>query len=184
MKSSTRVLFTRKTDGGVSIFNPSLRTVSVLQQGNGYGRMLKRGTLEVQTQRLIEDGIDQDIAQTFVNAYAFGGNTEAEALKILIDRSCAHEGLHIDVVTKQELPPRFYRNAWIRSPNGGPVNISLDKAKIIQWDTLYSSIEAENKKREREFELRPLIEVPWETIRSSIRHARDVDELSKIWIAH
>lgn len=176
------IVYNRKEDGGVSITNPSLFSLRVLQNGGGFGPKPLRGILETQIERHVQSGSFEDAASNFVKAYAFGGVIEKEALKLIVDKDCLHLGTQIEAITKEELPSRFYRNAWYRSSNGGPININLDKAKIIHWNALYDSIEKENKIRKQSFEIKPLIKVPWNTLRSNIRHARDIEELQKIWI--
>lgn len=176
------IVYNRNEDGGVSITNPSLSSLRILQNGGGFGPTPPRGVLETQIERHVQSGSLEDAANSFVNAFAFGGVIEKEALKLIVDKDCLHLGTQIEVINKEELPSRFYRNAWYRSSNGGPININLDKAKNIHWNTLYSFIRKENIIREKSFEFKPLIEVPWNTLRSNIRHARDIEELQKIWI--
>mgnify|MGYP001571673366 FL=1 len=80
-----------------------------------------------------------------------------------------------------ELPDRWFRNAWTRSANGGPVGVDLRLARPLQWQHARQAVAAENQKRAESFEaIRPVV-VDWEQIRSAIRHARDEEELRRVW---
>ena len=67
---------------------------------------------------------------TFVMAMQFGGCTDAEAYEIMRDRFCAHLGSGIELWDTTDVPKdRWFREAWVRSHNGGPIDISLTKAR-------------------------------------------------------
>lgn len=147
----------------------------------GYWDDRPRGFVEAQIDRQIAAGIAADHARRFANAVAFGGCSEAETWEIIRDRDCVRHGILHELHGVDELPDRWFRNAWYRSSNGGPICINLEKARPIQWQRARAKVAAENKRREESFEPLPLIKPPWETLRGAMRHARDIDELRKVW---
>ena len=135
------IVYTRVTDGGVSIIVPSLRCLAAMCNGGGATcdgdpwETPERGFLAKQIERRVRiDGQDPDAARRFVLARAFGGCTTAEALElmrlteryIIIQRAAE--------VWDEWLGPadRWFRNAWQRSQNGGPIWIDLEQARGMQ----------------------------------------------------
>ena len=174
------IVYTRH-DGGVSVTTPAREMFSIMQFG-GYWNDRPRGFVEVQIERQIADGIDPDHARRFAHAVAFGGCTEAEVWEIIRDRDCARHGVLHELIDVGELPDRWFRDAWSRSANGGPVSVSLEKAKPIQWARLVSAVSRENKRRELDLFGGPPIKLPKITLQSAIRNARDAEELERIWL--
>ncbi|NBW13546.1 MAG: hypothetical protein EBR82_36625 [Caulobacteraceae bacterium] len=176
-----RFLYSRKADHGVSVGCPAENCISAMVHG-GFWDLMLRGFVDEQVHRQVLGGISESDAVRFAKAIAFGGLTQAEAYEVICGRDCNHLGYNIDIVSASDIPSdRWFRNAWKRSPNGGPVSIDLEKAKPIHWDRLMVAVTAENDQREKAYERRPLIKPAWETIRGAVRHARDADELRKIW---
>ena len=179
MAISKRILYTRH-DGGVSVCLPSAEIFAVMQCGGCWDDR-PRGFLQAQIERQISDGIAPDHARRFAMAVAFGGVSEAEAWGIIRDRDCARRGTMHELIDASELPDRWFRDAWKRSANGGPVGVDLNLARPIQWSRARRRVERENKRRAESFEPMSPIAPLWETIRSAIKHARDEDELRKVW---
>lgn len=174
------ILYTRH-DGGVSVCHPTRDVFNIMQHG-GYWNDRPHGFVSAQIERQISSGIAPDHARRFAHAVAFGGCSEAEAWEIIRDRDCARHGTQHELIDTGELPPRWFRDAWSRSANGGPVNINLEKAKPIQWSRLVQAVSQENKRREFDLFGGPPIKLPKLTIQSAIRNARDAEELERIWL--
>jgi hypothetical protein len=174
-----RILYTTH-DGGVSVCTPSPRCVRVMATGGRWSDM-PRGFLDIQIERQIAAGHLPDAASRFARALAFGGLTEREALEVIRDRDCGHLGTAHDLIDPDELPDRWFRSAWVRSHNGGPVSISVEKARPIQWGRIRAAVKAENKRREEAFDEVPEIKVDFGAVRSSIKRAADADDLRRIW---
>ena len=179
MAINKRIVYTRH-DGGVSVNCPSPEIFAVMQCG-GYWNDRPRGFIDEQIRRQISDGIAPDHARRFAYAVAFGGCTEADVWGIIRDRDCARFGILHELQDAADLPDRWFRNAWRRSSNGGPVGVDLKLARPIQWDRIWTAVEVENKRRERAFDVQRPLPVPGDTIRSAIKHARDDDELRRVW---
>lgn len=176
-----RIVYTRHSDGGVDVCIPSAEIFRIMQFG-GYWDDRPRGFVQTQIERQIEGGIAPDHARRFAHAVAFGGCTEAEVYDIIRDRDCARHGTLHELIDASELPDRWFRDAWRRSPNGGPVGVDLDKARNVQWKRLCFAVNEENKRRALDlFGLAP-IKLPKLTYQNAIKHARDEDELRKVWI--
>ena len=77
----------------------------------------------------------------FVMAMQFGGCTDAEAYELMRDRFCAHHGSGIELWDVGDVPQdRWFRDAWVRSHNGGPIDVSLRKARSIQFRRINDAI--------------------------------------------
>jgi hypothetical protein len=75
---------------------------------------------------------------------------------------------------------RWFRDAWYRSHNGGPISVSLKLAKPIQIRKISFAIKEENERRQAEL-LAP-IEIDTDKLRHRVMSARDEQELRSIWI--
>jgi hypothetical protein len=174
-----RIVYTRH-DGGVSICCPTPEIFRVMTTG-GWWNEYPHGYIDVQIERQIKEGIDSDHARRFANAVAFGGVTEGEVWSIIRDRDCARHGKQHELINFSDLPSRTFRNAWSRSHNGGPVGVDIEKARPIHWHRARTLVDIENKKRETAFDQTPILTPAWESLRTAMKHARDEEELLRIW---
>jgi hypothetical protein len=176
------IVYTRHDDGGVSVNSGPSREVLRAMQCGGYWAAFPRGFVETQIERQIGAGINPDHARRFAHAVAFGGTTEAEAWDIIKDRDCARFGKLHELQDRADLPAdRWFRDAWRRSANGGPVGIDLEKARPIQWAHIWAAVRRENERRKVSFEMLPPVPEPGHDLNYAIRHARDDEELRRIW---
>lgn len=168
-----RIVYTR-VDGGVSVCIPDPNCLRIMT-GGGKGEPV-RGWCETQIERRIAEGRNPDGAARFVRAVAFGGLTTAEALAAIRDCDALHLGSGHELWTPDELPDRWFRDAWRRSGNGGPIRIDLDAARPIQWRQL--------RQRAREATQDDYIpdQTDWGRVRAEIHRARDVDDLRRVGI--
>lgn len=175
------IVYTRHSDKGVSVCTPTEWAIAMMGCG-GLWADKPRGFGEVQIARQIARGVHADAARRYVKAVQFGGLTTAEAYAVIRDRDCAHLGYHIDLMDYADLPDRWFRNAWKRSRNGGPVGVDLKLARPIQWRHLREAVARENKRRAEDFDgdFGPL-EPDWSQIRTAIKRARDDEELRRVW---
>ena len=173
------ILYTNH-DGSVSVCHPSPDIFAIMQSG-GYWDDRPAGFVQSQIDRQIADGIDPDHARRFAHAVAFGGCTEAEAWNILRDRDCGRHGFHHDVIYTATLPDRWFRNAWTRGHNGGPVFVNLEKARPLQWQKIVSAIRTENAKRELDLFGKASVKLQRQLWQSAICSARDEDELRRVF---
>ena len=201
-----RIVYTRP-DGGVAVCAPSLTALRYMTGGGGRwdpppGKMWHRWDdrsylidvpnhlreqhfiaptwfLNAQIDAQAKDGVGEHAARRFVHAMQFGGCTAAEAYEVMRDRCCAHLGTGIELWDVGDVPQdRWFRDAWVRSHNGGPINIDLPKAKAIQFRKIRHMVEVENSRRSREVGRQ--LEPDWGSIRDAIKRARDVDELRRM----
>jgi hypothetical protein len=173
-----RIVYTRKSDGGVSVCVPAAEAIAHLCSGGFWPSV--RGFCEWQIEMQIARGVGSDAAQRYARAMVSGGCTTAEALAIIRDRDCAHLGTMIELFDIDELPgDRWFRDAWTRSHNGGPVSVSLPSARRIQLEKIKGAIVRRNRRR---IELgRKPIAPAWGELGNAIRHARDEHELRRVW---
>ena len=174
-----RIVYTRH-DGGVSICTPTDWIVSALCNGGGIWDHLPPGVMDRQIASMVKRGVRADAAHRYAKAAMFGGCTTAEALEIIRDRDCAHLGTAIELWDASEVPTdRWFRDAWRRSHNGGPISVSLDLAKPIQIQRIGEAVIVENRKRERE--LMVPLDYDRDLLRGKVMSARDEIELRQIW---
>jgi hypothetical protein len=174
-----RILYTRH-DGGVSVCTPGRSCLRWMATGGRWADK-PRGFVDIQIERQIAAGHHPDAASRFARALAFGGLTEREALEVIRDRDCGHLGTAHDLIDPADLPGRWFRNAWVRSHNGGPVAISVAKAKPIQWGRIRAAYHAENKRRAEALEELPEVKIDFWSVRAAIKRASDETELFRVW---
>lgn len=133
-----RIVYTRH-DGGVTVCTPAPQCLADMARGGHWGP-IARGFLDDQIDRQVANGIAPDAAARFVRALAFGGATEAEAYAIIRDRDCGHLGSGHELWDTDELPDRWFRDAWRRSSNGGPIRLDLDTARGMQWRRMRAAV--------------------------------------------
>ena len=176
-----RIVYTRREDGGVSVCCPTQWAVDGMARG-AWGDA-PRGVIEARIEASIAGGRQADAAARFIRAMHFGGLTEAEALCVIRDRDCAPHGTAVELWDLEEIPPdRWFRDAWRRSHNGGPITISLPLAKRIQFAKIKTAFDGENQRRQGDIDLfdEP-ITLNWGRIRDQIRSAQDEVDLRRIW---
>ena len=152
-------------------------------QAGGLWNDRPRGFIDVQIDRQIAAGHDPDAAARFALAMAFGGVTEHEAFEIIRDRDCAHKGTAHEKISPHNLPSRWFRDAWRRSHNGGPVMIDLEAARQIQFARLRQAVAMENEKRSEDlYKYNDPIEPDWGSLADRIRAADDETVIRRVWI--
>lgn len=174
------IIYTRH-EGGVAVCYPTGGALRLMQCG-GFWDNQPHGFVSAQIERQIASGIAPDHARRFAHAVAFGGCSEAEAWDIIKDRDCARHGTLHELIDTSELPDRWFRDAWRRSSNGGPVGVDIEKARRVQWHRICAAVADENKKRELDLFGPPPIKLRKLTYQNAIRHARDDEELRRIWV--
>lgn len=173
-----RIVYTRH-DGGVSVCCPSDWAISVMGCG-GLWDHLPHGVMDRQIASMVNRGVSEDVAYRYAKAVMLGGCTTAEALEIIRDRDCFN-GIAHEVWDRSDVPKdRWFRNAWRRSHNGGPISVNLELAKPLQLRHIAGAVFEKNRKRRSE--LLPDIEIDRDRIRNSVMRARDEQELRSIWI--
>jgi hypothetical protein len=176
------IVYTRQSDGGVSVCTPTDDIMRWMGCG-GLWSGEPRGFAETQIERMIADGRDQDAARRFANAVMFGGCTTAEAYEIIRDRDCAHVGRAIELWDVADIPhDRWFRDAWRRSHNGGPICIDLALARPIHFRKALDAVDAENKRRARDLmRFDRKVDADPDAIRRAVMAASDERELRAVW---
>lgn len=175
-----RIVYTRP-DGGVSICCPAKDAIRWMTLG-GLWRDRSRGFVDGQIHRQIKEGRLEHAAVRFARAMVLGGLTTAEALEVIRDRDCGHLGTGHELWNAEDLPcDRWFRNAWRRSHNGGPIYVDLVKARRIQLSKVKNAVAAHNRPR-LSLGRKPYVPM-WGELGNAIRHARDEFELRRVWPA-
>lgn len=176
-----RFLYTRKSDGGIAVGVPAPNCIRAMMFG-GFWDLMPRGFIAEQIELQVQGGIPREAATKFALAIGHGGLTYGEALNVMCERDYGHIGINIDIVDASEIPSdRWFRDAWTRSPNGGPIRIDMKKARRVHLRWLQAAVDVENAKRARRwFRRRPVV-VPMITMARATLHARDEEELRRVW---
>ena len=168
-------------EGGVSICTPSLTCFKWLSSG-GYWAGHSRGWLEEQEERQIAAGHFPWAVRAFMRAMQEGGCTTAECYEIIRDRDCGHLGTAHELIDPADIPDRWFRDAWRRSHNGGPIYLDIPKARKIQFIRIKGFMTAENKKRLNDLDrFDDLIELDLHNIANMLRAETDPDRIRSIW---
>lgn len=164
-----RILYTRY-DGGVNICHPAAECMRWMTGGGGYWDHMPRGYMEIQIERQIEAGHHARAARRFAEAMVVGGCTDAEALDIIRDRDCGHRGTAFELLDISKVPTdRWFRDAWRRSHNGGPIYVDMPKARALQEKKIRTLL------RGRDIEFRRGL---W---RARLHRAVTPNELKSVW---
>ena len=181
------ILYTRKSDDGVSICIPAPEMIHWMSSG-GYWSDRPRGFLKEIVRRktcpTLQKGapLSEGSAWAFVNALQWGGCTTQEAWNVIRLHDVDRYGLDALVIRKDELPDRWFRDAWTRKgSNSGLPYVDLELARPIQWKRIHAAVSRENKRRAADLFGKPEIKLNKAQYQTAIKHARDADELRKIW---
>lgn len=176
------IVYNRNIDKGVSVCWPSEEVIRWMGCG-GVWNDKPRGYIDIQIERFIAAGHLPDAAARFARAVHFGGCTTAEALELVRDRDCAHLGHAIELWDSSNISTdRWFRNAWRRSHNGGPISIDLNLAKPIQFRRIHDAVAIENKRRSENIDsFDDMLEIDFAKIREEIRRSDDERVLRRIW---
>lgn len=179
----TRCIVSTRPDGYVSVTTPTLEIMAFLTLGGAPKGHFLGVNWDAQIEEMTNRRVPKDVAVRYVRGLQVGGYTDAEAYEILRDRDTPQEWTGKELWDASEVPiDRWFRNAWRRSQNGGPIYIDINRAKPIQFKHIRHAVQCENKRREDDLDL---FDVPFEcdlaAIREQIRLASDETELRHIW---
>ncbi len=193
-----RIIYTRPEDYGVNIISPSDRCYSVLTGSGAYEVEPWRGSRVWMERQVKHFGqsvppVAEPIARRWVMAMAFGGLSRDEFFTLLIDKDVPEESRRMaEIVAVDDLPKdRWFRNAWTRSPNGGPITVDLERARSVQASYIINTLEEVRRQRRG---LPPAglvllglshlpdpVRVNLTPIFDAISTARDEDDLRAVW---
>lgn len=179
--TTKRIVYTR-ADGGVSICQPAPEFMAWMNCG-GYWRDKPRGWVDEWISRRTKEGRREWAVATLARLVQQGGCTSADALAALRDFDCIHLGTGCEAWNMDELPSdRWFRDAWRRSHNGGPISIDMKAARAIQFKRIKVTAERENKRRAVDIEqFDNPIELPLGTIRDRLHKAVNPNDLRRVW---
>lgn len=176
------IVYTRH-DGGVTVCRPTRECLRDLQCGGHWGRALPRGFVSTQIERQIAEGRDPDAARRFTMALAFGGLSEPEAWAVVRDRDCGHLGTAHELWSEDDIPrDRWFRNAWRRSHNGGPISIDLEAARPLQWQHIQRAVSEQHAAWDADYRTAGRrIKIDRPALIDALTRARDVDDVRRVW---
>lgn len=174
------IVYTRP-DGGVNICVPSDTAMRFLSSGGRWGAP-ERGFLERQIAEQAKYGVGEYAAARFVTGMQFGGLSTSEAFAVMRDRFCAPYGTAFDIVAFGDLPDRWFRDAWRRGHNGGPIEVDMPAARSIHFGRITRSIDQEQTRRRHELSMwQNPVEVNLGALADKIEKAECTAALKAIW---
>lgn len=183
-----RIAYTRHSDGGVTICQPTAWAMGLMTGGGGMWADQPRGYLDELVRRktcpILQKGApcSERAAWRMVKALRWGGLTTAEAWDTIRAHDCERFGHSETLISFDDLPDRWFRDAWTRErSNSGVPYVDVEKARAIQWQKLQAAVSRENKRRELDLFGLPPISLQKITYQSAIKNARDADELRRVW---
>lgn len=179
----TCCIVSTRSDGGVSLTYPTAEIMSWLTLGGAPEGYFGRINWDAQIDEMTKRGVYETVAVRYVHGLQAGGFTDAEAYELLRDRDTKPEWTGKELWDLSEVSTdRWYRNAWRRSPNGGPIYIDLQRAKPVQFSRIRTAIHEENTRRVNDIDLfDALVEYDLLEIKRRILQASSEPELRSIW---
>jgi hypothetical protein len=165
------IIWTRP-DGGVMVTVPSSNCIRWLETG---GRWLgeRVSFVDEQIERHIADGHMERVAVSWCRGLQNGGVARRDAIELIRDRDC-RGGVAHELIDPSDLTDRWFREAWRRSHNGGPIWLDVEACRVQQWGRIKALADAEAAKlRPREMNLGAL--------RDAILSADEPDDIRRIW---
>ena len=177
------IIVSTRPDGGVSCTIPSLEIMSWLTSGGSPEGYFCGIDWDAQINDMTSHGIYADVAESYVRGVRCGGFTDAEAYGLIRDRDTKPEWSGKELWDRSEMPvDRWFRDAWRRSHNGGPIYIDLQCAKSVQFSRIRAAIAKEERRRKDNIDLFDVpVECDLRRIRERIRRAREEAALRGIW---
>ena len=178
------IIVSTRPDGGVSLTVPSLEIMSWLTLGGApKGYFDCPIDWDAQINEMTSRGVYADVAQSYVRGVLCGGFTDAEAYGLIRDRDTKPEWTGKELWGRSKIPvDRWFRNAWMRSQNGGPIYIHMPRARYVQFGRIRAAIAQENKRRENDIDLFDVpVECDLSELKRRIHQASDEIELRRIW---
>jgi hypothetical protein len=187
-------------DRTVKVVAPAARWMTGLRNGGGLmGCWIDRVCIEDTTRRFLDTQIERkagrmgvDAARRFVMSSAFGGCTTAEAYDVIADADARPYGTAAELIDAADLPSRWFRAAWRRSREGGPIWIDFEAAKQLQAEYIANAVTLWNKDAECEDLAQsllrptngpPIIELDRAAMRRRFAEVRSMAQLQCVWPA-
>lgn len=195
-----RAILCTKPDGGVGVIRPA--AWAYMRTHGGIFVRDERGiqrpwnsifSAQHEVDKMIANGRRASFARRWIMTAIVGGMTDAEFYAAIIEKDMPKGWTAPELVEPDEISilGRWFRDAWRRSHNGGPISVNLETAKRIharRIDQAHSTAtEAHKRQRglsllERNLGSAALPRLP--DIRPAIKaiaSARQVEELYSIW---
>lgn len=145
-----------------------------------------------------EGGLGLSAAQAiyYVNSCVNGGLAPKDAYALLVMRDVPTDCSGVEIWHTEDVPAdRWFRDAWRRAPEGGPIHIDLDAARAIQAKRIVAMRRATIARLEDDSDMAALMTIggnvvpflldawrglPMDTIGKRLAAAASADELRRI----
>lgn len=189
-----------KADGGVTVVCPSPRFKAVVT-GAGVNAWLAARGYEPEPWRdelwwwrrqvkgMVKGGIEEQPAWRIVYGISRGGFSDRLFFAALADYACKPQGTGIELWDAADVPgDRWFRDAWRRAAEGGPIRIDLQAARGVQEAAIARAVDDWNTIERRDpsrwgHNGPAFIELDWRWLRRATAAARSPEELMMVWPA-
>lgn len=176
-----RIVYTRP-DRGVSVCCPAPEIITALQRGQYFGAMARGTVDDLIDQQISVLGHGPDVSARFVRGLAFGGLAEYEALEIIRDRDAAPHGTGCELWDADDVPTdRWFRDAWRRSPNGGPIGIDIGAARKIQLTKIRQAYTEQKEAATWSLDGDEMGELNLSDLRANLKRCVEPEHIRRVW---
>lgn len=82
-------------------------------------------------------GDREAILTEWINGLRYGGLSYDDAIRLIARKDHPSDGIAMEIVRREAInSDRWFRNAWRRSANGGPIYIDMDRARVAQKERI------------------------------------------------
>jgi hypothetical protein len=139
-----RIICTRK-DRGVDVITPTAEVMAILTLGGKAWSHLSRDEeigfflADDKWHPQLSANRREQIATRWIDALMTGGKTDAEAYELIRDKDVTDGCTGVELWDFYDIPQdRWFRNAWTRSQNGGPIEIDMRRARVQHGQRLHN----------------------------------------------
>ena len=183
MVTMPRCIVSTMLDGGVALTSPSKEIMDIFTRGGAPEGYWSRIDWDAQIASMVRRGIHEIVAVKWVQHLRSGGLTDAEAYELIRDKDTLPGWTAGELWDRSEVPADWwFRDAWKRSHNGGPIYVDLNIARCIQFREIQTAVHVENERRKKDFDLwQSQFECDMAAVREMIKRKNDLLELRRVW---
>lgn len=122
------------------------------------------------------------LAERWVSALCKGGLSYFEAIELIAKKDVPNFSCAPTIVENSEVPnDRWFRDAWRRSKNGGPIWIDIDKARAIHREHIAKAYIQKAESRPLWKRVTEVIDAPdWAAIKQKTESAKSIEQLRMV----
>lgn len=168
-----------RPDKGISITYADPHAWRALTCGGGFLTRIGR-TFEDCYRWAMIAGRDPEETTRWLLALEHGAHSEAEAWDLIRKRSVPKDHTQVELWPVSEISTdRWFRSAWRRSQNGGPIVIAAEPARDQQKRRIGAALDRVNRRRRMLW--LPKIKPDFDRLRAALQRATEPEEIRAVW---